>query len=153
VDPSAGAPTSWVANSDYFVNAFATRGGSLFIGGGFRKIADFPHSGIAMLSEAVTAVEVPPLAVASPVLMAAPNPFRRDVAMRFSLPAATQVETTIYDVSGRRVRELTSGFLSAGEHVLAWDGRDSEGQPVRAGIYFARVRAGNTRLTTKMLRL
>jgi len=75
------------------------------------------------------------------------------VAMRFSLPVATEVETTIFDVSGRRVRELDSGWLSAGEHVLTWDGHDTEGRPVRAGIYFARVRAGSTRLTPKILRL
>jgi flagellar hook assembly protein FlgD len=49
----------------------------------------------------------------------------------------------LFSVDGRRVRSLESGWLAAGDHNAAWDGRDAAGRDVAAGIYFARLIVGD----------
>jgi len=81
------------------------------------------------------------------------NPFRESTGLRFALADPGRVRLDILDVRGRRVRALGGAGLPAGEHVLAWDGRDAAGRPVPAGLYLYRlVTAGGTR-TGKVLRL
>jgi hypothetical protein len=77
------------------------------------------------------------LLLAKPV----PNPSRWHVSFRFSLPRAGIATLQLFDVSGRRVRDLAPGALGAGEHVVAWDGRNDNGHPVPDGLYFCRLEA------------
>ena len=46
---------------------------------------------------------------------------------------------TVYDVLGRRVRQVWQGPLGAGTHRFTWDGRDEEGKGVAAGVYIYQV--------------
>ena len=39
----------------------------------------------------------------------------------------------------------------AGAHQVIWDGRDRWGRPVSAGVYFYQLRAGEARLTQRMV--
>ena len=84
-------------------------------------------------------------------LSVGPSPFRSEVTVRFSLPAALPTEVRVVDVAGRRVRTLASGPLPAGEHALAWDGRDAQGAPVPAGLYLVRVRSGDRERVVRVL--
>jgi len=70
---------------------------------------------------------------------ATPNPFRGHAALRFGLARAGDVKLELFDVAGRSVRTLASGKLSPGVHVSVWDGRDREGNAVKAGVYFVRL--------------
>lgn len=70
---------------------------------------------------------------------ASPNPTRGRTAIRFSLPSPARVTVSIYDVSGREVKAFTLTDLSAGPHVVDWDGRDAMGEPAPSGIYLFRV--------------
>jgi hypothetical protein len=70
-----------------------------------------------------------------------PNPFRSRTTIGFSLPAASDHSLTVYDVTGRRVRTLSSGFREAGAHDVVWDGRNAEGNLVPAGVYFYALRS------------
>ena len=49
------------------------------------------------------------------------------------------VEVTVFDVTGRLVRRLESGFFAGGIRILTWDGLDENGTPVGTGTYFARL--------------
>lgn len=83
-----------------------------------------------------------------------PSPARRSLTLRFALQRQTRtMRLTIYDVTGRRVRELASGARPAGEHAIAWDFRDESGQAVRAGFYFAHLEADGGSLTRKFAKL
>ena len=82
-----------------------------------------------------------------------PNPSRGAVETRFALAAAAAIRADVYDLSGRRVRELASGTIAAGTHALQWDGTDDGGMPVSAGLYFLRVGSEGVRLTARMIRL
>jgi flagellar hook assembly protein FlgD len=70
--------------------------------------------------------------------------------LSFSLPRAASVHLTICDVQGRRVRELLSTTLPAGEHGARWDGRDDRGRRAATGIYFAILDAGGTVVRTRL---
>ena len=43
--------------------------------------------------------------------------------------------------------------LAAGRHAFTWDGRDAAGIPVRAGMYYARLRAGAARAVAAIVLL
>jgi len=47
-------------------------------------------------------------------------------------------EASIYDLQGRMVRSLHRGPLSRGTTRIEWDGRDRDGQSLRAGVYYLR---------------
>ena len=55
---------------------------------------------------------------------------------------------TVYDVLGRRVRQLWQGSLRAGTHRFVWDGHDAAGKAVAAGVYLYRVEV-DERVETK----
>ena len=95
-----------------------------------------------------------PTLVASTGVAPYPNPFRSETVMRFRTARSGPVELEVYDLAGRRVRQLRRGRLEAGEHVLGWDGNDQSGQPVAAGVYMLRVlRPGETPITERVVRL
>jgi hypothetical protein len=82
-----------------------------------------------------------------------PNPTRGSLTLRFALPRAAPVRLTIYDTTGRLVRELASGARPAGEQAIAWDLRDERGRSVRAGFYFARLEVEGRSLIQKLTAL
>ncbi len=50
------------------------------------------------------------------------------------------VAATIYDLSGRLVRQITEQrTFSTGEYAIAWDGRNDGGKMVQPGVYFVRL--------------
>ena len=72
-------------------------------------------------------------------LTAGPNPGRPSTEFRFALPRTGTVQLAIFDARGRRVRTLLQGPQVGGVHALRWDGRDSAGQQLPAGVYLARL--------------
>ena len=61
------------------------------------------------------------------------------------------VRRETFDVGGRSVRVLVDRDLSPGSHRVDW-GRESElGNEVGSGVYFARLRAGSYRKTTRIV--
>lgn len=100
----------------------------------------------------VIGVTVPPRDTAR-LDPAFPNPFATATSVPIWLPAAGVVDVTVYDVSGARVRVLENGHLPAGPSTLSWDGRDVGGAAVPSGVYFLRMRHGNTTLDRKLLLL
>lgn len=73
------------------------------------------------------------------VLRNHPNPFNPATEIHFVLPAGGHAELRIYDVAGRRVRDLSAGALAAGSHAVRWDGRDERGHNVTSGVYLVRL--------------
>jgi hypothetical protein len=101
--------------------------------------------------DTVTGVEGPPSLSGITFERPRPNPARGPFTLSFALPRETRVRVNVYDAAGRRVRELASGALPAGQHALAWDLRDQGGQAVGAGIYFARLEAEGSSFTKKLV--
>jgi len=80
-----------------------------------------------------------------------PNPSRGSFALRYQLPRAARVSLTIFDINGRRVRDLFSGLEQAGAHAVDWDLRDARGEAVRAGVYIARLDVERRTLAQKLV--
>ena len=83
------------------------------------------------------------------VAFGAPNPFRNEVAIHFTLPESGPVSVDIYSADGRHVRTLAQGDLTAGPNRLTWE----VGQGTPAGMYFYRVVAAGNQATGKLTRV
>jgi glucose/arabinose dehydrogenase len=68
--------------------------------------------------------------------------FEPENAIRFELEEAGNVSLTVHDVTGRTVRSLVSGPLSAGTHEIRWNGQANQGNLLPAGVYFYKLEAG-----------
>jgi hypothetical protein len=80
-----------------------------------------------------------------------PNPFARLTTIRLALPRPEHVRLEVFDLLGRRVRTLTDDSFEAGEQAFTWDGRDASGASLSAGVYVARVHAGEFRAQRAMV--
>ena len=82
---------------------------------------------------------------------ARPNPAKDRVEISFAIPEATPVELSIYDVTGRLVKNLYRGTMTGGSHELHWDGRDFTGHDLPSGLYFVRMHAAGITFSRKMI--
>jgi hypothetical protein len=65
------------------------------------------------------------------------------VAILVDAPEAAQGELWVHDLLGRRPCRLGGEAWSAGRHEALWDGRDSAGRAVVAGVYLVRFGTGS----------
>lgn len=82
-----------------------------------------------------------------------PNPFNPRTELTYALPLPGPVELTIHDPAGRLLRALVAAPRFAGRHTAVWDGRDARGRGLPAGVYFARLRAGDHVESRKLMLL
>lgn len=84
-------------------------------------------------------------------ISAAPNPFNHMTTIRYQITTPGWVELKIYDMAGRRVRTLVSGWRPTGRHEARWDGRDGEGERMPCGIFFIKLRQREKASNFKLL--
>jgi hypothetical protein len=71
-----------------------------------------------------------------------PNPVGRKTTIGFELTKAGPAKVSIFDRSGRLVKELNAGTLDAGRHSVDWNRDDAQGRPVPQGAYFYQLESG-----------
>lgn len=81
-----------------------------------------------------------------------PNPTNGGARLAFDLAAPGEIEVVLLSVDGRRVRALTSGPRAAGPQSVAWDGRDDAGRDAGPGIFFVRLRVGESIESVRIVR-
>jgi hypothetical protein len=96
---------------------------------------------VAAPSRASQAFEEPMVSLPAELSFAAPrpNPSMGPMTLRFALPREADVQLAIFDVTGRKVKDVAMGRAQAGVHDVAWDLSDARHQPVARGVYFARL--------------
>jgi hypothetical protein len=82
-----------------------------------------------------------------------PNPSQGRATLSFGLAREGPTDLEIFSVDGRRVRTLAHGARDAGEYRLDWDGLSDKGQPVSAGVYYARLSTPQGRVQRTLVRL
>ena len=80
-----------------------------------------------------------------------PNPFNPNTQIRFQLPAASHLKLTIFDITGRKVRQLADSVYAAGSHTLQWDSMDEAGRAAKSGVYVYILQNETQKLARKML--
>jgi hypothetical protein len=80
-----------------------------------------------------------------------PNPFNSSTIIHYQTPEESNVTLRVYDILGRKVKELACGIHKRGHYRLIWDGKNNQGKEVASGIYFYMLRAGEGKEVRKML--
>lgn len=83
----------------------------------------------------------------------APNPFRPATTIEYAVPQDGSVQLSVFDVTGRLVRQLVGQVQAAGSYQVIWDGRDMAGQRAASGVYFYRLVTGDVTETRCMARI
>jgi len=79
-----------------------------------------------------------------------PNPFNSSTNISFYLPYSGHVTVNVYDIRGRRVRNLLNCALGGGEHTVLWDGTNQAGEASASGIYFYSLTFNNISLVNRL---
>ena len=83
-----------------------------------------------------------------------PNPFNPSTTISYNVDTSGMVSLQVYDIMGRLVRTLVDGHRSSGNlggYSVVWDGKDSQGQQVSAGLYIYSLQTPNGNMTKKMV--
>jgi len=97
----------------------------------------------------VTGREAPPAPFTA---VMAPNPMNPTATLLFTTTRDGSVNVRIFDVSGRRVRDLLEGArVPAGRHSVLFDGTDAAGRRLASGVYFYRVSASEGSIQGRMV--
>ncbi|MDM7916307.1 MAG: FlgD immunoglobulin-like domain containing protein [Candidatus Eisenbacteria bacterium] len=79
-------------------------------------------------------------------------PSAAPTVFELALPSDADVDLSVFDVHGRRVRSLETREMQAGRYSFTWDGRDDGGHSASGGLYFVRLVAGAEKRTVKVIR-
>ncbi len=71
-----------------------------------------------------------------------PNPFNPTTTISFDLPKSANVDLSIYNIKGQKVKTLTSEKYPKGKHSLIWNGTNDKNQNVGSGVYFYKLKVG-----------
>jgi hypothetical protein len=82
-----------------------------------------------------------------------PNPFNPKTVIRYQLPEAGQVEVSVYNSIGQKVRVLVSENQAGGDYSVEWDGNNDHGQAVSGGLYLYQIRTQSYNASRKMILL
>ena len=75
-----------------------------------------------------------------------PNPFNPITQIHFSLlDDIDNIEVNIYDIKGRIVKKLITGYMNKGYHFIQWDASEFS-----SGIYFVNMVVDNQIYTEKI---
>jgi immune inhibitor A len=82
-----------------------------------------------------------------------PNPFNSQTDIRFELRESANLDLSVFNITGAKIKQLYTGDLSTGIHHILWDGRDDSGKKVGSGAYFYRLNINGKSICKKMLLL
>jgi hypothetical protein len=80
------------------------------------------------------------------LLQNVPNPFAKNTSISYTIPSDGQVSMSLYDESGRLVKELVNGVQTSGNHTVSF-----EQDNLQPGIYFYQMKSGEFVKTRRML--
>jgi hypothetical protein len=75
-----------------------------------------------------------------------PNPFNPTTSIQYTVPSSGNVRLEVFDVRGEIVDVLVDGYVTAGDHLQAWNASRHA-----SGTYFYRLSFGGVCLTKSMV--
>jgi len=68
-----------------------------------------------------------------------PNPFNPSTTIEFSIQDISQVELTIYNIKGQKIKTLVKNEFTKGSHSIIWNGNNENNKSVSSGIYYYKL--------------
>ena len=135
-------------SNDYGYGITIDNTGNSYVTGYFREIAYFGSNSlfssggidifVAKLSNSLSAEKEIGLAVNN--LTNYPNPFNPETTISFSIPEASKIELSIYNIKGQKVKIIVDDEFEKGTHNIIWNGEDSNDKQVGSGVYFYKLK-------------
>jgi hypothetical protein len=84
-----------------------------------------------------------------------PNPLikNKGTTISYSIPYKSDVDLSIYNNIGQRVRTLVNEVQERGIYTVLWDGKNDKNEDLASGVYFCQMHAGNYSETRNVLLL
>jgi len=81
-----------------------------------------------------------------------PNPFNPETTIQFNLREMAEIELSVFNMQGQKLKTLYAGSKVAGAHAKSWDGTNDRGQTVSSGVYLLKLAVnGSVQQTRKMV--
>jgi hypothetical protein len=68
-----------------------------------------------------------------------PNPFNNSTTLRLKVIEPQNINISVYDILGKRVKTLSSSYLPEGIHNFEWNGLSGSGKMVSSGVYYIKA--------------
>jgi len=68
-----------------------------------------------------------------------PNPFNPTTTIDYSVETEGMTSLVVYDMMGREIKSLVSGYMTPNHYSVVWNGKDNGDKPVPSGIYLYRL--------------
>jgi hypothetical protein len=85
--------------------------------------------------------EKTPFPIAFNLMQNYPNPFNPSTTIEYSIPKASNVKITIYNILGDVVNVIFNSLRDAGSYRTNWNALDGNGNKVSSGVYFYELKA------------
>jgi len=80
-----------------------------------------------------------------------PNPFNPSTTISYQLAKQENVTLSIFNLMGEEIITLVNNRTqNSGQHKVVWDGKDTNGLSVSAGLYLYQIKIGNYIESKKM---
>ena len=82
-----------------------------------------------------------------------PNPFNPSTKINYSISDKMKIDLAIYDINGKKICQLISGYKSQGNYSVIWNGKDDKNNSLPTGVYFTLLKSEKITLKKKMILL
>jgi len=82
-----------------------------------------------------------------------PNPFNPTTSIGYTVPTASYVNISVYNISGRQTATLVNETKAPGSYTAEWDGTSDAKVPVASGVYLYRIQTDSYSESKKMVLL
>lgn len=79
-----------------------------------------------------------------------PNPFNPTTTLKYSIQVSELIQVNVYNSNGKLITNLVNSIKSVGNHSILWNGKNSEGKSVAAGIYLFELKSANKTLQKRV---
>ena len=110
-----------------------------------------PEGNIASTSSTVTSAAIKLVPGVFALHQNYPNPFNPITEIRFDIPEVSNVNISVFNLMGQKVKTLTNEKILPGYHIVKWNGTNDMGVPVSTGMYFYTIQTNTHNAMRKML--